>query len=330
MTKKTRFFLFGAVAFVVVGLSFGLVAYYGGLPGVAFANAAGPDELRYVPKSAVVVAYADVQSVMASQFRQRFREFEGGASEGQREIRDELGIDIERDIDRVVACMLPGKGSLEQSGVVIARGRFNQALVEGFVREHGGMAEEYKGRQVFTHPQNGNHMAVAFVRNDLIAMGSAESIKGVIDAEQSGESVIASGEVMGLVRKVEDGNVWAVGRFDAIASHARLPDQVAGQLPAITWFSASGHVNGGVSGSLSVEARDEEAAKNLRDVMGGFMALARLQAGSRREMQSLLQSIQLGGDQTTVSLSFTVPTEVFDMLQSMVSGPKKRDSDERR
>ena len=33
MTAKTRYFLFGSVLILTVGLSIGLVAYYGGVPG---------------------------------------------------------------------------------------------------------------------------------------------------------------------------------------------------------------------------------------------------------------------------------------------------------
>ena len=332
MTKKTRYFLFGAVAVLVVGLSIGVVGYYGGLPGFAFSEAPGPDELKYVPKDAVLVAYANVHDVMVSQFRQRFREFEGeaGAPKGQQEIKDQLGIDVENDIDHVVACLLAGGGSPEKSGLVIANGRFDQPRIEGFVRQHGGVAETYKGRQIYTHPGKeggASLMGLAFIQGDLVAMGSVPAIKTALDVDASGSSVVASPEVMTLVRKVEDGNVWAVGRFDALANSAKLPEQVASQIPAITWFSASGRVNGGVSGILSVEARDDEAAKNLRDVAAGFMALARLQAGSKPELQSLINAVQLGGEAKTVSLSFNVPPEVFDALKAMGTALKKQAAD---
>ena len=45
------------------------------------------------------------------------------------------------------------------------------------------------------------------------------------------------------------------------------------QIPAITWFAVSGHVNGGLRGVIRAETRDDEAANNLRDVVRGFMAL---------------------------------------------------------
>ena len=53
---------------------------------------------------------------------------------------------------------------------------------------------------------------------------------------------------------------------------------VAGQIPAVRWFSASGHINGGLRGTIRAEARDEQAGQNLRDVVQGFLALAKMQA----------------------------------------------------
>jgi len=128
----------------------------------------------------------------------------------------------------------------------------------------------------------------------------------VCDLERGGENITDNVEVMNLIRSIDSGNAWAVGRFDAIQSTAKLPP-VLSQLPPITWFSITGQINETITGTLRAETRDEAAAKNLRDVMNGFLALARMQAGSKPEFQTLAQSLQLGGTGKTVELSFVVP-----------------------
>ena len=80
MSNKTRYFVLTAGAILAIGLTTGLVASFMGLP-VAFSRAAGPDELQYVPADAAVVAYANVNDVMNSKFRERFRKFEPDTSE---------------------------------------------------------------------------------------------------------------------------------------------------------------------------------------------------------------------------------------------------------
>jgi hypothetical protein len=323
MMKGTRIFLFGSVAFVVLGLTVGLVAYYGGLSGIAFTRSVGPEGLQYIPKDAALVAYADVQAVMASNFRQRMKAMEpAGSEQGQQELRDALGIDLERDITHVVACMLPGEGKPDKNGLVIAVGRFDQAKIEGFAREKGGVAAPYKGINVWTHQElseaaSTEHVtpAVAFLKPGVVAMGSIGAVRGAIDMSlQGGQSVRENSDMMSQIAKLDGGNVWAVGRWDALATSANLPAQVASQMPAITWFAASGHVNNGVSGTIRVVARDQAAADNLRQVAMGFMALAKMQADSKPELKGMLNMIQLGGQDTDVTLSFSVPSEMLDLL----------------
>src|SRR5262249_8037897 len=126
-------------------------------------------------------------------------------------------------------------------------------------------------------------------------------------------------ELMTLINALDTGNnAWAVGRFDALTSNAHLPANISMQLPAITWFSVAAHIDGGIRGSLRAETRDEEAATNLRAVIRGFLALAKMQAGSRPDMQAMMQSLLLGGDKKTVSLSFDVPAQVFDAIRNNV------------
>jgi hypothetical protein len=119
---------------------------------------------------------------------------------------------------------------------------------------------------------------------------------------------------MRQIAELDGNSAWAVGHFDAIAREARLPSEVQAHVPAVTWFSAAGHVNGGVNGMVKAEARDDEAAQNLRDMVRGFLALAKMQAGSKPGMKQMVDSLQLTGDGRTVALQFAVPTEVLDAL----------------
>ena len=83
---------------------------------------------------------------------------------------------------------------------------------------------------------------------------------------------------MNLVRALDSGNAWAVGRFDALRASTRLPAGMS-QLPPITWFSATANINDGIDGVLRAEANSDEAAKNFRDVVRDS-SLASLQGSS--------------------------------------------------
>src|SRR5437588_768871 len=234
MTTRTRLFVIVSLLVLGIGLGTGLVAYYVGFPAGAFAKHTGPEELGFIPRDATVIAFANVQEIMTSDVRQRLRSRLPLKEDDQRELQDRTGINLESDVDRVVACLHPDTTTTNMPGA---------------------------------------------------------------------------------------GMILALGRFDALTSKAHLPDDLSTRLPAITWFSVSTHIDGGIRGVIRADARDEEAANNLRDVVRGFMALAKMQAGSRPEMQAMMQSLELGGAGKTVALSFDVPSQVFDAIGA-IAGQK--------
>jgi len=328
MTKKTRYFLAGSAAVLAAGLGTGLVAYYtGGFQPVS--ASAVSNELRYVPADATVVAYADVRAIMDSDLRARLKVAMPMHEQGQREFQAQTGIDIEHDIDYVVASLTTGLQ--KPAPLVVARGRFNDTQLEALIREHGGTVEDYKGKRLIVCTTNAHgdmpiqtgSVTLAFLEPGLIAIGDTAAVKTSIDAQLAAHSITSNNEMMELVSEIgQSNNAWAVGRFDVLASQANLPEQVSSRLPQLKWFAAAGHVNGGLSGSLRAEARDDQSAENLRDVVRGFLGLARMQAQADPRTSALIESLQLTGTGKTVALSFTVPAEVLDMIPKAVEAPK--------
>jgi hypothetical protein len=317
MNTRTRYFVIASLLVLTVGLGTGLVAYYVGFPTNAFTPAAGPSELQFVPSNASLVAFGNVHEVMVSDLRQRLLPVLPDHGHGQREFFNQTGINIETDIDRVVASLAPtADGGGFGDGMVLARGRFDEVKIEALMREHGATVEEYKGRRLILGPADArpHRLSLAFVESGLVALGSTALVRKAIDLKEGGENLTSNKEMMDLVGEIDDGHVWAAGRFDALRQQARLPQEVVSQLPPITWFTASGHVNGGIRAVLRAQTADEESATSLRDVARGFLALAKLQAGSRAELKTALDSLQLGGTGRTVALSFEVPAEIFDIV----------------
>jgi len=330
MTNKTRYFMGGSAAILVAGLGTGLVAYYGGgFPSLS-ASRSGPSELSYVPADAAVVAFANVREVMDSQLRLRLKEVLP-QDQGQKEFQQETGIDIEHDIDYVVAAMTsaPVTGPSDANGLVVARGRFNVTQLESLAREHGGVVEEYKGKRLIKasdvkvetpdipnvpRVNKGNHTIIlAFLEPGLVGIGSEAAIKGAIDAQLTSHSITSNNEMMELISDIDQGNnAWAVGRFDAIANQAKMPAEIASKLPAVKTFAVMTHIDGGVSGSLRAETRDDASADNLRQVVQGLLALGKM--SNDPKAMALLNSLQLTGTGKTVKLSFSVPSEVLDMI----------------
>src|SRR5204863_8807443 len=200
--------------------------------------------------------------------------------------------------------------------LVIAHGRFDNVRIEGLVRSKGGTVEDYKGVRFLkvSEPTGPMDAALAFVEPGLIAMGAEAAVRQAIDGRRGSANATGNAELLRLVKGAADGNAWVVARLDALSAAGKVPPEVMQRLPAITWVTITGHVNGGVRAAVRAEARDDAAAKNLREVLQGMLALAKLQTGQRGDVAALMNSIELGGEGNNVSLGVSVPMEVIDHL----------------
>lgn len=314
MTRRTRYFMAGSGAILAAGLCVGLAAYYGG-GFQALSASTGPDELRYVPADAAVIAYADVGAIMNSELRHRIKLAMPMHEKGQEEFQRETGIDIERDIQYIVAAITPGT----HSALLVARGNFNPVQLETLAVEHGGTAETYRDKRLVSTPGKVNGQGqtgtLAFLEPGLVAIGDTASIKRAIDAQLSATSVTSNDEIRTLVSQIEQShNAWALGRFDVLTSQARLPEQVARQIPPVKWFTTGVHINGGVSGMVRLQAIDDESAELLRRQVNGALAFGEMMGRSDARAAALLKSLQMSGSGKDVEVSFTVPAELLQLV----------------
>jgi hypothetical protein len=318
MTKRTRLFVLIAAGILVVGLGTGLLASYMNIQTLTLIGGNGPEEFAYVPADAQVVGFANVRAVMDSEVRRKLMELHPGADNADR-FQERTGINITQDIDSVVAAVTNEVSAEHGPPLVLARGRFDQVRLEGFAREEGGVVEDYKGTRLITHENFG----MAFVEPGLVALGAPAVVRRAIDTKLAANgNITGNDELMNLVKQVNGGTVWGVARFDALTG-VRIPAEVKDRLPALSWLSIKGVVGSGIEGLINAEARDDQAAQDLRQVVQGFVALGRMQAGPNHpEVADFLNSLQLTGQGRTVTLGFSIPSAMIDTLGALRAGQR--------
>jgi hypothetical protein len=313
MKKRTRVFLFAAAGVLVAALATGLVAWatrVSAAPGTS-------DELAYVPATARMVAYADIRSLMNSPFHDRLRQLQRTSPAGANGIEAHTGIRFETDVDGVLVASMASDAPVErvEGSLLIARGRFDTSRIEGVMRGQGGQVEQYRGKRLVTLARGTNDTALAFAEPGLLLFGPRASVRDALDAKAGAAAGIGTNsELMALVNDVSDGTAWSVAKLDTLSGQAPFPPGLVNQLPPINWLAASGRVDSGLHGVVRAEAPDVQSAESLRDVVQGFLALAKLQGGRDPAYRSMLDSVTLTHDGKSVSLSFDVTPAALDVL----------------
>jgi len=341
MSHRTRYFLVGSALVISACLCTGLVAYYGGGNAPARTATAGPDELTYLPRDTTAVAYANVSQIMASEFRQRLKQLMP-TGDAKDHLQAEIGLDVEHDIDSVVAGIVTGEPSNSQpsfsGAMVLVRGRFNTGQMEALAVQHGAHGEDYKGKHLIVADDLGSHIGpvlpgkgananadhftgcMAVLDTGLIALGDANAIRHGIDANAAHDDVTKNAELMHLIADASTGsNAWAVGEVEEMTKAASLPKEVQDirDRMAVRWLSVSAYINAAVTGNVRAEARDQEAGDQLRAAINGLLAAGQLMSGRDTRMEAILKTLQVSGSGTTVMVSFTVPPEMLDILNGI-------------
>jgi hypothetical protein len=86
-------------------------------------------------------------------------------------------------------------------------------------------------------------------------------------------------------------------------------------LPALQSLTVTGDLDPEISLQVAGDAKDEPSAKNLADVVRGFVALMSLQAQQKPELQQLASAVTVATEQSRVLVSARIPYEMLDALQ---------------
>jgi len=285
-----------------------------------------PGEALILPADARFVMGFDVKRFTASPFYARFASERGMQPEALRELEEKTGLNPARDIDQIVIVGTPSvpKGS---PGLAMALGRFDLYKI-GRTLETEGKATGLNvgGVSVYTFKEEKDgSVALAFLDEHALLFGPREKVEAAVASRTRGEAPLkTNATLMGLVEKVRPGfTFWMVGDQSLLAgmptsvpAPGASADGATVNLPALKSLTVTGDLDPQVSLSITGDAADELAAKNLADVVRGFVALMSLQAQQKPELQQLASAFTVATEQNRVLVSARVPYELLDALRA--------------
>jgi ADP-ribose pyrophosphatase YjhB (NUDIX family) len=326
MTRSRAAVLVSSVVVV-----FGLVAGLGALWLAQARAAVGPmpAEALILPADSRFVMGFDVKRFTASPFYARFASERGMQPEALRELEEKTGLDPARDIDQIVVAGAPAAGR-SAPGLAMVFGRFDLYKLGRAIETEGKVA----GRNVDDvsvyrfKEDDARSLALALLDENHLLFGPWTEVVAAIAARTRGETPLRkNATILGLVEKIRPGSTfWMVGDQTLLAGMpASVPAPGASgegatvNLPALKSLTITGDLDPQVSLAITGEAVDEMAAKNLADVVRGFVALMSLQARQKPELQQLASAVSVATEQNRVLVSARVPYELLDALKAQAS-----------
>ena len=326
---RSRIAVIVSMVVVVLGVMAGLGALW--LDPARAAVGPLPAEALVLPADARFVMGFDVKRFTSSPFYARYASQRGMQPEALRDLEEKTGLSPARDVDQIVVAGTSGTGA-GSLGLALATGRFDLYKL-GRTLETEGKVDGYShdGATLYAFKQEGPQAtAIAFLDESTLLFGQKARVEAAVSSRTRGEAPFRKNAVlMALVEKVRPGSTfWMVGDQSLLAGMpASVPAPVASgdgatvSLPALKSLTVTGDLDPQVSLAVTGEATDELAAKNLADVVRGFVAIMSLQAQQKPELQQLASAVTVATQANQVLVSARIPYELLDALQ-----PKARPS----
>jgi hypothetical protein len=283
-----------------------------------------PPEALVLPADASFVGGIDVKRFVASPFYVRFVKERAGRQDTFAQLEEKTGLNPERDLDQVYFAGTPGPAGRE-NGLAIVMGRFDRYALGRAIETEAKKGVTWKNvagstLYLFNEGERGS-TALAFLDDHTLAIGPQPAVEAAANGRaEGGRTLLSNARIMALLERVKPGSTfWVVGDQSLLQN---LPGHLAGPgsaqsvaLPGLRSLTVVGDMDPLISVEATGEAADAAAAKNLADVVRGFVALATLQASQKPELKDLASAVSVTQDAARVQVNARIPYELLDALQ---------------
>jgi hypothetical protein len=286
-----------------------------------------PAEALVLPADSAFLVGLDVRRFTASPFYRKYAKANGAVRpESFADLEAKTGLNPERDLDLVVISGKKAGGP--DASVALVSGSFDRHKIGRTLEteKKGVTWKTHQGTTLYLFGEGAKGArALAFLDDHTLVLGSQAAVEATVASHASGSKALrGNAALVELLTKVKPGSTfWMVGDQTLLANMPTsipAPGAAPGAhgtltFPALKHVTVTGDLDPLVAVEVTGAASDEAAAKNLADVVRGFLALATLQASQRPELKNLASAVNVTTEANEVHVSARFAYELLDALQ---------------
>jgi hypothetical protein len=278
-------------------------------------SAADPQLLNLVMPDAKVLAGVNVQQAKGTQFGQWVLNQMQTQDAQLQQLVTLTGFDPRRDVNELLVASDGTPGS--KTGLALAKGTFNVAMITAAATLAGVVTEAYGGFTILEDPKK-QMAGMAFLDGTTVVAGDIASVKGAIDRVKTPQPLPAAVTVK-VNQWSASQDAWGITTVPPAslapagkAGAANNPIQNVGQ----NVQAAAGGVKFGALVVFSGEAQCDTAqnATTLGDMVKLLINLAQMQTGQNANAAALIKSVTVTASGNVVTISASLPEDVFQTM----------------
>jgi tetratricopeptide (TPR) repeat protein len=339
MKKRTVLLVLSALAIILIGPGIVMTASVprpGAPAGSGRLASVGEDLIKLLPRSTIGVVVLNLKRILEIEAIDKALQAPQ-AKEAFDELVKMIGIDLKKDIAYVGFGVpasegtrlfsMPGPGSDPRRFGIIVNVKYDQARLQGLIKEKAPAAKEetYDGMTIYSNLGGGENQVtpavlgemgkmsfqVAFLDASHVVLGSDDqSIKGIIDVYRNkAEPLAENPEMTALVGRVEkSGLAWS-----AVSYPAELVKKAVDANPQLKFMAGITGITmafddkiSGLFADIRTFAGTKEQNADFASILNGFKAVGVMAAAKEPALEELLSGIAITSGKEYARLTLTV------------------------
>jgi Protein of unknown function (DUF3352) len=299
-----------------------LFAFCFSCSGVKSGAAAGEALIKLLPKGSMGVMAIDIHRALTTEAATKALQ-DPKAKEKYDEFVKMSGIDPMKDISYLGVGISAAAGGGEPEGGIILSLKYDQARLQGLIKEKAPEAREelYNGVTIYSQLDGQDAKQTtqaAFLDPGHIVLGSEKGVKGIIDVYQKkADSIVKDAALAAALKKV-DKSAIAWGAFavppdllkKGIASNPQL--KVLEGVQALTM--AFDYRLAAFVADIQAHGGTKEQNANLASTLNGFKGLGAMFAAQEPVVAEALNGIEITSGENYTRLAINLPQDVITKL----------------